>query len=158
MDLVSPESALDTQAARFDALFGEQYAPMVRLAIFLVDQQAVAEEIVRDCFGRMWKTLSSIEDPVPYLRRSVVNASHGELRRRRVRRLYPDRIEPGSVEQPEYLLDVLGSLPVRKRTALVLRFYVGLSTQEIADAMGVSTGTVKSTIHRALTDIRKALL
>lgn len=157
MDLVSPENSVESVTARFDALFNEQYASMVRVATFLVDHQAIAEEIVQESFGRLWQTFGSVEEPLAYLRRSVVNRSHGELRRRRVRRLHPDPLTSDAAEAPDYILDLLAALPVRKRTALVLRFYAGMSNAEIAHAMSISTGTVKSTIHRALADIRKAL-
>ncbi len=157
MNVVSQDPRLKPLETRFDSLFNEQYASMVRVATFLVDRQTVAEEIVQDSFRRMWETFGSIDDPVPYLRRSVVNAAHGELRRRRVRRLHPDPLQTGPAPEPDYLLDILATLPLRKRTALVLRFYGGLTMQEIADAMNVSVGTVKSTIHRGLRDLRKEL-
>lgn len=138
MDRASPENSVESVTARFDALFNEQYASMVRVATFLVDHQAVAEEIVQESFGRLWQTFGSVEVPVAYLRRSVVNGAHGELRRRRVRRLHLDPLTSDAAEAPDYILDLLAALPVRKRTALVLRFYAGMSNAEIAHAMTLS--------------------
>lgn len=141
----------------FDDFFAEHYASMVRLATLLADRQPIAEELVQDSFRRLWQRWETIDDPLPYLRRAVVNACRGELRKRRVRRLHPD--PPPTDDRPEhdYLLDVVSTLPARRRTALVLRFYGGLSFPEIAEAMGISTGTAKSTVHRALADLRSEL-
>lgn len=157
MDSTSHEVQARSAELIFDALFRDHYSSMVRLATFLVDQQPVAEELVQDAFRRMWETFDSVEEHLPFLRRCVVNAAHGELRRRRVRRLHPDPLPQASIAEPDFLLDLLAALSLRKRTALVLRFYGGLSMQQIADAMDISTGTVKSTIHRGLSDLRKEL-
>ena len=49
------------------------------------------------------------------------------------------------------------SLPPRQRAVIVLRYYEGLSEQEIADALGCSRGNVKSTAHHALKVLRAAI-
>ncbi len=51
----------------------------------------------------------------------------------------------------------LGTLPLRQREVLVLRYYGGLSEQEIADAAGISKGTVKSTASGALEALQHAM-
>lgn len=55
------------------------------------------------------------------------------------------------------LADALAALPPKRRTAVVLRYYAGLDTREIADAMGVRPGTVKSLLHRALAQLREEI-
>lgn len=146
-----------TEATAFDEFFTDRYTAMVRLATLLVDRQVVAEELVQDSFRRLWEHWADIDDPLAYLRRTVVNACHGELRRRRVRRLHPDPPPSDGPVERDYLVDVVAALPARRRTALVLRFYGGLSFSEIAQAMGISTGTAKSTVHRALAELRNEL-
>ena len=54
------------------------------------------------------------------------------------------------VEEHRAVLAALRRLPSRQREAIVLRFYLELGEAEIAEAMGVTAGTVKSTISRAL--------
>ena len=49
------------------------------------------------------------------------------------------------------MVAALQRLPSRQREALVLRFYLDLTDTEIAAAMGISPGTVRSTMHRGLT-------
>lgn len=155
MDVRRAESRDGTTS--FDEFFVEHYAAMVRLATLLVDRQSIAEELVQDAFRQLWERWSDVADPLPYLRRSVVNGSRGELRKRRVRRLHPDPPPRDGPDEHDYLLDVLATLPARRRTAVVLRFYVGLTFPEIAEAMGISIGTAKSTVHRALADLRSEL-
>ena len=61
----------------------------------------------------------------------------------------------GHVETSTDLLEVLRELPPRQRTALVLRYFDDLSEAEVADVMGCSVGTVKSTTSRALGRLRR---
>ena len=51
----------------------------------------------------------------------------------------------------------LRALPERQRAVVVLRHYHDLSLEEIADALGMSLGTVKSSLHRALARMRERL-
>ena len=55
------------------------------------------------------------------------------------------------------LRQALMALPARRREAIVLRYWLGLSEAETAQAMGVSPGTVKSQVSRGLTALGKAL-
>jgi RNA polymerase sigma factor (sigma-70 family) len=55
------------------------------------------------------------------------------------------------------VVDALSALPPRQREVLVLRYYGGLSEAEIADATGISRGTVKSTASRALDAVAKVM-
>ena len=54
-------------------------------------------------------------------------------------------------------MDALDRLAPKRKTALVLRFYAGLSEREIAEAMGVRPGTVKSLLSRGLADLREVI-
>lgn len=141
----------------FNRLFTERHRPMVHLAVGLVDQRAVAEEIVQEAFQRVWTRWDSLEQPSVYLRTAVVNGCHDELRRRRVRRRHDPTLRPSVPAESHYLADALSSVDRRRREALVLRYYGGHTVPEVARAMGVPTGTAKSLIHRGLADLRGAL-
>jgi RNA polymerase sigma-70 factor (ECF subfamily) len=52
------------------------------------------------------------------------------------------------------LVDALGHLPRRQREAVALRYLADLSVDEVARTLGVSTGTVKQSVHRALRTLR----
>jgi RNA polymerase sigma factor (sigma-70 family) len=55
------------------------------------------------------------------------------------------------------VMHALAALPVRQREALVLRYYADLSEAQIAEAMGISAGAVKSHAHRGLAGLRATL-
>jgi RNA polymerase sigma factor (sigma-70 family) len=60
-------------------------------------------------------------------------------------------------EDHRELIAALATLPPRRREAIVLRYWLDLSEREIADAMGVSPGTVKSHVSRGLDALEEAL-
>ena len=144
--------------ASFDDLYRDEYEPMVRLARGLVDAPEIAEEIVQDAFARVYERWSRLDRPGGYLRTAVVNGARSELRKREVRRRIG--LQPFIPPQPEdrdYLLDALDQLSPRQKTALVLRFYADMTEREIAQAMGVRPGTVKSATSRGLAELRKVV-
>jgi len=150
----------DRLPATLEQLFVERYAAMVRLAHLLTGSNVAAEDLVQDAFARMQRMWGRVDDPVPYLRASVVNACrswHRSRRRedRRLRAVAPteDHVALGASE----LLDAVDRLPLGQRTALVLRFYEGLSEAQIAEAMGCRPGTVKSHLHRGLAALREVI-
>lgn len=141
----------------FDDVYHQRYESMVRLACGLVDRRAVAEDIVQDSFHQLWQRWDTVSTPGSYLRTSVVNGCHNELRRRRVRRESAHKLVAGPAAEGEYLVDALADIPESRREAIVLRFYGGRTMNEIAQAMNIPTGTAKSLIHRGLADLRGAL-
>ena len=145
-------------ATGFDDLYRAEYRPMVRLARGLVDTTERAEEIVQDAFAKVYERWSRLDEPGGYLRTAVVNGARSELRKREVRRRIglTRRAWPPPAEQ-DYLIDALEALPPNQKTALVLRFYGDMSEKEIAEAMGVRPGTVKSATSRGLAALRKAI-
>ncbi len=147
----------DRRARCFDRLYLDRYRPMLGLAIGLVDQPSVAEDIVQEAFQRLWIRWDSLEQPSVYLRTAVVNGCHDELRRRRVRRRTDPTLRPPVQAESHYLVDALSSIAPRRRRALILRFYGGHTMPEVAEAMGIPTGTAKSLVHRGLADLRGAL-
>jgi RNA polymerase sigma-70 factor (sigma-E family) len=142
---------------------------MVRLAAFLVDDVHLAEDIVQDAFAGLhahWWRLRDEHAAEGYLRRAVVNRSRSQLRRRRTARRYEwpaAAEEPGAdagvlaTDEHHRLRHAVSQLPRRQREVLVLRYWADLSEAEIADAMGISAGTVKSTASRAVRTLESAL-
>lgn len=160
-----------TADVTIDDIYRTHRMGMVRLAILLVDDQASAEDVVQEAFAGLFRNWSGLRDnaaAVGYLRTAVVNGSRSMLRRRRTARAYVPP-HPGTERSAESLalltaehqavVTALGDLAPRQREVLVLRYYGGLSEAEIAEATGLSKGTVKSTASRAvakLGDIMKA--
>ncbi|MEL6983208.1 MAG: sigma-70 family RNA polymerase sigma factor [Actinomycetota bacterium] len=154
---VGPDVENRERSAAFDRLYTERYRPMLGLAISLVDQPSVAEEIVQEAFQRVWIRWQGLDTPAGYLRTAVVNGCQDELRRRRVRRKNDPTLEPSAPAEAHYLVDALSSLNSRRREAVVLRYYGGMTMPEVAEAMDIPTGTAKSLVHRGLADLRGAL-
>ncbi|MGI8756543.1 MAG: RNA polymerase sigma factor [Acidimicrobiales bacterium] len=142
----------------FSELFARERQPMVRVAYLLVGSEAQAEEIAQDAFATVYERWHRIDQPGAFLRRCVVNGAKHSLRRHAmVRRHAPalpdEQVDHGARE----LLDALAALPLRQRSVIVLRFYEQMTQQEIADALDMRVGTVKSSLHRGLARLREVI-
>ena len=150
-------------------LYSLHYRALVRLAALLVRDTPTAEEVVQDSFVAMhggWQRLRDAEKALAYLRQAVVNRSRSVLRHRTVvdknlQKAPPDMpsAEHGALVLLERsaVVAALRDLPDRQREALVLRYYADLSEAEIATAMGISRGAVKSHTARGMTALRSTL-
>jgi RNA polymerase sigma factor (sigma-70 family) len=125
----------------------------------LVGDFFAGEEIAQDAFARLVNVSSGVANPGAYLRVTAVNLARSRIRRAIVVRRHqasqysrpPTSDEgPDAVVARVTLLEELAKLPRRQREAMVLRFYAGLTDAEIADAMGVTVGSVKTHVHRAM--------
>jgi RNA polymerase sigma-70 factor (sigma-E family) len=160
--------------AAVTALYAEHALGLVRLAVVMTGDRGAAEDIVQDAFlglYRRWDDLPDTSFPLAYLRASVLNGCRTALRRRA--RLGSRPLTTGTVasdmpvesaesrallsEEQRTVAIALRRLPERQREALVLRYYLDLSEEEIARTMGVSRGTVKSATHRGLAAIGRTL-
>ena len=142
---------------------------MVRLAVLLVDDPSTAEDVVQEAFAglhRHWSGLRDEAAAVGYLRTAVRERLALGAARRRTARDYvpPHQVNARSAEslamlsaEHQAVVDALATLPPRQREVLVLRYYGGLSEAEIADATGISRGTVKSTASRALDAVARVM-
>jgi RNA polymerase sigma-70 factor (sigma-E family) len=150
------------------ALYQEHAAGLVRLAMLMLSDQSAAEDVVQEAFlglYRRWGALSNPDRAIVYARSSVLNGCRDVLRRRSRRvpaaLLAPDAASAEShvllAEEHREVLAALRRLPDRQREAVVLRYCLGLPEDEVAQAMKVSRGTVKSTSHRGLAALAKIL-
>jgi RNA polymerase sigma-70 factor (sigma-E family) len=145
---------------------------LIRLAVVMLGDRPAAEDVVQEAFCGLYRRWDHLDDPgnaLRYLRSSVLNGCRSVLRNRGRLRLRlgqgpgrPDNVESAEStalvgEEHRAVLAALRRLPDRQREALVLRFYLELSEAEIAQAMGISQGTVKSTVSRALAALGRLL-
>lgn len=142
------------EAVGFDNLCRRRFVPMVCLAFVVVDTQEEADEVVQDVFAALLPRFRRIENPDSYLRRSVLNGARQVLRRRRIVRRRPQPRPEHSTASFNHVLDAVRRLPHRQRAAIVLRFEIQLRDAEIASALRMPIGTIKSTLHRAITRLR----
>ncbi|HZR50381.1 MAG TPA: sigma-70 family RNA polymerase sigma factor [Streptosporangiaceae bacterium] len=144
-------------------LFRARYLEMVRLAGLLGADDP--EDIAQEAFVRLMRKGAIDGDPAPYLRAIVCNLTRNRHRHLRVvRAKTPSAISEPSSEHAAILREdhaeviaALAKLPARRREAIVLRFWLDLSEREIAATMGVSPGTVKSSVSRGLAALAQAL-
>jgi RNA polymerase sigma-70 factor (ECF subfamily) len=148
------------QEVDLEALFRAHATPLLRLAVVLTGNPAIAEEMVQEAFVRLHRAgrPPAIGAERAYLRRTVINLSHGHHRHLRVvrrrsedRRVEADAADAAVVRRDEQqrVVEAIRSLPARQRDCIVLRFYEDLSDAEIAEALGLSPGSVKTHLHRA---------
>ena len=155
-------------------LFLARHTDLVRLATLLVGDQATAEDVVQDVFTKVYaraERLTGNGVAMSYFRTAVLNACRSVHRRRAIARRFGGSAEAKlwaePAESPEatimlaedrrQVLRALAALPRRQREALVLRYYQRLSEPEIAETMGISRGTVKSSLSRALASLGRML-
>jgi len=148
-----------SRSAAFDDFYRAHYESLVRLGFLLTFSEDVARDLVHDVFVRVYRRFDGLDDPLPYLRRSVVNASRSWHRRRRLERSRSGAAEPvGDVTlEADELFDVLARLPTRQRAAIVLRFYEQMTDNEIAALLHCRPGTVASLVHRGCARLRGAI-
>jgi RNA polymerase sigma-70 factor (sigma-E family) len=144
----------------FEDYVRARYAELRRLAFLLCGDWAAADDAVQTALIRCEKRWAGIRDPQrhAYVRQAVVNTTSTWRLRRRLHRPLSDLEQ---VPSPEVdadarlaVLDALRRLPAGQRQVVVLRYYEGMTEAEIAAALGVSAGTVKSRASRALAALR----
>jgi RNA polymerase sigma-70 factor (sigma-E family) len=151
------------------SLFVSQYGSMVRLAQYLSGDPDAGQEIAQEAFAvllRRWADLSEPEGAAGYLRRVVVNLARSRVRRRRMTLRHQARLavwDSGSAERSvdlnerRQMIALLLRLPRRQRECLVLRYYLDLAESDIAESLGISTGSVKTHCSRGLAALARAL-
>ena len=143
-----------------DRLFRAHATALLRLAVVLTGDRALAEDLVQEAFVRFCRSgaVPQAGTELAYLRRTVINLSHGHHRRLRLVRNRPtDPATTGVAAEVDavrrdgqrQVAAAVRSLPDRQRDCMVLRFYADLTDTEIADALGISAGSVKTHLHRA---------
>jgi RNA polymerase sigma-70 factor (sigma-E family) len=161
----------DVSAGMISALFRQHHGDLVRLAVLLVGDQPTAEDVVQDVYASVharWTLLPARDSGLAYVRVAVLNRCRSVLRRRGVAgRVLSSRAAEETLASAEHeailsedrrrVLQALARLPYRRREVLVLRYYLDLSEAEIADVLGISPGTVKSTAARGLAALARAL-
>jgi RNA polymerase sigma-70 factor (sigma-E family) len=163
-----PRARESDQQAGPDAGFREYVTArsraLLRTAYLLTGNAADAEDLLQAALAKTFLAWDRIEDRGAldgYVRRAMVNTHISWWRRRRVEEYPTDEIPDQAVADPavasdlqETLRRAVDRLPDRMRAAVVLRYYEDMTEAEVADVLGVSLGTVKSTVSRAVAKLR----
>lgn len=153
-----------------EGLLAVHRIPLTRLAVLLGADDA--DDVVSEAFYQLyrhWRRLRSPDAAAGYLRSVVINRTRMRIRHLQVIRRHVDRDVHGpstamSSEAMAVLRDdqravvsALADLPSRQREALVLRYWLELRESEIAEAMGISAGAVKTHASRGMAALSRAM-
>ncbi|MFN3258111.1 MAG: RNA polymerase sigma factor [Ilumatobacter sp.] len=117
-----------------------------------------AEDVVQDAFAGLHRNAHRVSNPGGYLQRSVVNLSIKVQRRRHTATRYrPDQLPLSGIPEIDETWQAVSRLPPRQRAVVALRYWEDLSEAQIAAALDWPAGTVKSTLHRALAQLKKEI-
>jgi len=137
---------------------------LLRAAQAMTGNRADAEDLLQATLVKAYQSWDRIDDPAAldnYVRRVMVNTHISGWRRRRVDEYPTDEIpdsvaedSTGDTDLRDVMQRAIDRLPRQMRAAVVLRFYDDMTEPEVAEALGVSVGTVKSTVARAVAKLR----
>jgi RNA polymerase sigma-70 factor (ECF subfamily) len=166
-DLV--ERAQRGDHAAFDALATAAYSRLYAIAARILRDPYAAEDAVQDALVRAWRDLRAVRDPERFdawLHRLLVHACADEGRKSKRRRAEVTGLELDPAEQADDVRRVADrdeleraflQLSVEHRSVLVLVHYAGIPAVEVAQLLGVPTGTVASRLHYATRQMRAIL-
>ena len=142
----------------FEEAFDELFPRAVRLATRLLGDRAAAEDVAAEAMARAyarWPKVAGLPYRDGWVLKVATNLAIDRLRRR------PPEVRPvpagdfeDEVELRLALNAALLTLAPRQRQAVTLRYLAGLSDREVALALGISLGSVKTHIHRGLNGLR----
>ena len=150
-------SSAESWPTELSELFRTERLALVRLAYLLTGRRSVAEDVVQDAFIKTRRSWDGVRKPATYLRTAVVNGCRSWGRHQAV--VKANRPEPPDhpIQEPDELWDALGRLDKRRRTAIVLRYYLDMPHAEIAEVLDCPPATVRTTVHRGLAQLRQEI-
>lgn len=153
--------------SRTEAEFAEfmrgRWSALVRLGYGLTGDQHLAEDLARAALAKAyasWPRVLRSGDPDVYVRRIILNASLGKVRRGRRERRLDDVPDPGTAQGTRAgddrpaLVTALMRLPAGQRSVVVLRYWMDMTEAQVAAVLGCSVGSVRSQASRALANLR----
>jgi RNA polymerase sigma-70 factor (ECF subfamily) len=156
LDLMGGSAVVTTAATvEFEAFFLAEYAGVARYCWSLVRQREQAEDLAQEAFSLVLGKWRSIQDPRGYVYKVATNLVRRSWRRQALDRRRHDQLcEDLSAESPDaaqvlVLRDALARIPRRHRDVVLLHYYAGFSTAEVALAVGRPQGTVKRHLSEA---------
>jgi RNA polymerase sigma-70 factor (ECF subfamily) len=150
--------------AEFEAFFVESYGGLLRTLTVIIGDGEMAADALQDAYQKAyvrWGRIRRYDAPAAWVRHVAVNRSRDLIRSNDRRRRNEERAAgPDQVVDPDIddsLLALLKPLPHRQRTAMALFYLEDLSVEQVADAMGVSSGAVKYHLNQGREKLRPLL-
>ena len=165
--MTTPVCSTSASTKQFTAYVRTKGPTLLRTARSLTPNPADAEDLLQTALTKTYLAWDRIDDHRAvdgYVRRTLVNTRTSQWRKRRVDEFATDELpEPAAAPAPDpieqqaqrdALLRAIARLPPRQRAMVVLRYYEDMSEVQTAEVLGVSVGTVKSAVSRALGKLR----
>lgn len=141
-------------------------AGLLRTGWMLTGDRTLAEDLLQTALARTWPHWARISrdgKPAAYVRTVMVRTYASWAGRRwngeTPSEQLPDRAGEDkaimAADERDRLTRALAELPRRQRAVIVLRYYLDMSEQQAADALGCSVGTVKTQASRGLAHLRQ---
>jgi RNA polymerase sigma-70 factor (sigma-E family) len=137
---------------------------LLRMALMLTGNRADAEDLMQAALAKTYLAWAKINDRAAldaYVRRAMVNTHISWWRHRKLEEFPTDELPDQAVadhsresDLAEMVRRALDRLPQRMRAAVMLRYFEDMTEPEIAAVLGISLGTVKSTVSRAVARLR----
>jgi RNA polymerase sigma-70 factor, ECF subfamily len=146
----------------FDGFFVDARPRLINALRFTVGDDDIAVDVVDEAMARAydrWSDVAAMANPSGWVYRVALNLARNRFRRLRLERRRPPtvRLVHDDVVSDPGLARALEHLPADQRSVLVLRFYLDWSVDEVATALGLAPGTVKSRVHRGLRRLESML-
>lgn len=138
---------------------------LYRTAYLMLGEHHLAEDLVQTALAKTYASWHRVREPgagPAYARVVLANTAASWFRRRSWRNEQPAEVLPERIGEHDpsdrpAVVDALRTLPPRQRAVVVLRYYDDLSVRAVAQALGISEGTVKSQTSEALARLRTLL-
>jgi RNA polymerase sigma-70 factor (sigma-E family) len=137
---------------------------LFRLAWLVVGDAGLAEDLVQEAYARLLVRPEQVREPErvdAYLRSIVLNLARTRWSRTTRRRRLDDRVHADPMrgaDDRELLRAALAELTTNQRACIVCRYWLGLTDAQTAESTGLSLGTVKTHLRRALSALRTDLV
>jgi RNA polymerase sigma factor (sigma-70 family) len=160
---MSAPEVRDQESARiltFEDLFISAFAK-VRAASARITGPDIAEDLAVEAFARAfarWERVSTMASPEGWVIRVATNLALDEVRRKKA--LLPAivvRDAPADIVARDDVVTAMRSLTRRQQEVVVLRYIVDLPEAEVAQVLGLSVGSVKTHLHRAILRLREQM-
>jgi RNA polymerase sigma factor (sigma-70 family) len=143
---------------RFEELYRAQYAPVFRTTYLFCRNRAIAEDVTQEAFSRVlarWSRLHGKPWVAGWVTTTALNLARRSLRRRRL--FGRDPAEDDNAASSIDLWRAVRSLPLKQQQAVVLRYRMDMSVQDIAQVLGTRESTIRSNLARARQRLKEVL-
>lgn len=137
----------------FDEWYRTHWTGLVAAVTAMTRDQDVAADVCAEAVSRAWTRWDRLDDPGAWAYRVAVNLAKRRARRAAMEatllRRHPPALTIDPAEPAGPVWTVVAGLPHQQRTVIALRYLADLTQPQVAAVLGISTGTVASTLHDA---------